>query len=67
MVSRSLNEDAKSKNPRAPLPLPYAGYKEIGETRPALAIAQGAFAAGAFASRTKKEEYNLESALTENA
>lgn len=60
MVSRSLNEDAKSKNPRALLPLPYAGYKEIGETRPALAIAQGAFA-----SRTRKQEYNLESALTE--
>ncbi len=61
MVSRSMHEQVGLKNP---MPRPFAGYKEIGDTRPALAIAQGAFATASGINK-KRRIYDLASALTE--
>lgn len=64
MVSRSMHEMVVSENPTAPMRRPFAGYKEIGDTRPALTISQGAFAT-ASGSNKKRRVYGLASALTE--
>jgi len=64
MVSRSMHEEVGLKTPNVPMPRPFAGYKEIGDTRPALAIAQGALAT-ASGIHKKRRIYGLASALTE--
>jgi len=65
---KSVHEEMAAKN-RNTLPLRRrAGHKRIGETRPALTLAQGALAPSRSplpASRIKGLTFNLENALTQ--
>ncbi|KDR85077.1 hypothetical protein GALMADRAFT_233685 [Galerina marginata CBS 339.88] len=67
MAFKSVHEDLQANDPRTRLPRRHAGHKRIGETRPAIVIAQGALAAGTpqQAPRRKGPVYSLENALTE--
>ena len=64
MAFKSVHEDLKEQDPFTPPPRRPAGHKRIGEDRPALVIAQGAFGAGATPAK-KRVIYSMENALTE--
>jgi len=62
MVSRL---QTKSDNLGDPKPRLFAGHKEVGETKRALDIAQGALSTGQ--PHCKERVYGLESALSKNS
>ena len=68
MAFKSVQEERAAKNPNT-LPIrPHAGHKRVGETRPALTLAQGALAHSRSplpASRNKGLTFSLENALTQ--
>ncbi|PPQ88653.1 hypothetical protein CVT25_010229 [Psilocybe cyanescens] len=66
LAYKSVHDDLKEQNSLTPAPRRRAGYKRIGEERPALVVARGALAQGVTPSRRKKAPvYSMENALTE--
>ncbi|KAF8912742.1 ribosomal protein L17 [Gymnopilus junonius] len=65
MAFKSVHEDLKEQDRYTRPSRRPAGHKRLGEERPALVVAQGAFGRGAPPPTKRRYVYNMENALTE--
>lgn len=68
LAYKSMHEEKTTRQPLATIrpPRRLAGHKRVGETRPALVIAQGALAPAPAPAKSKRRAvFSMENALTD--